>query len=670
MEDRRVVTFTLIILCCIAIAVIPVAGYDNVAAHPLVNKYAVEYFTGQIMPVDPYLATATLNGAPARGLDWNLSDGRRDLPSDGIVSILKYKSPSLWIIEGGFSQDEPEWWQALRHFYDPMNREQPWLTDAKFWRSAGRVYSGSQMTDPETDAVSWAFDLLPDHDYNYPRAKEYFTSALTSDDRNNRYYGQAWRSVGETMHMVSDMTIPDHVRNDGHAIQLWNKVFIDISPYEETTLGPVVAEIAPYPGLYPPANLNYKASPRQVMIEVATFTNQHFISQDSNPDYAEPDLSQPASNDGYIMGTIDGRPYRVAKKVSLLQDFLYATQLTNIPGNNPKLDYYVLTDQQKILVPTSVRASAAILDRFLPRFKVNGEIKTLQEMENGKPVTLYFLDGEIIFIGNKEEWPQKLTIRNGASIVNSVTGERIIIPVDGITGDNLNEFRYLFIPAEVGAKAGDRVYLEYDLGGYVVRSADIEIPEEYPTPTPTTPVTPRVTVQPAAASGTCPASWQRSIDEDGDRVYPCEKIMMSYAGTLNTGDPGSAGLAGQYKDAFRSCGCCDIQKSDFSTIVKQQPGQGASLYDRYFDEICGGSACAFSSQFPNDPRGLCISIMDDYMGLNQPPQIGGMMGMAYQFDVCGCCAYDWKAFANEREATNKNIYGFINTACGVRQDWK
>ncbi len=153
MEDRRPVILYLIIIACVAMVTVPVSGYDNVAAHPMVNKYAVEYFAGQIMPVDPYLATASLNGAPARGLDWNLSDGRRDFLSDGIVSIPKYKSPSLWIVDGGFSQDEPEWWQALRHFYDPTNPEEPWLTDFVFWRSAARIYAGEQMNNPQIDAV-------------------------------------------------------------------------------------------------------------------------------------------------------------------------------------------------------------------------------------------------------------------------------------------------------------------------------------------------------------------------------------------------------------------------------------------------------------------------------------------------------------------------------------
>lgn len=629
MEDRRALTFTLIIFSCIAIAAVPVAGYDNVAAHPLVNKYAVEYFAGQIMPVDPYLATATLNGAPARGLDWNLSDGRRDLPSDGIVSILKYKSPSLWIIEGGFSQDEPEWWQALRHFYDPMNRNKPWLTDAKFWRLAGRVYSGSQMTDPQTDAVRWAFDLLPDHDYNYPKAKEYFTQALASDDRNNRYYGQAWRSVGETMHMVSDMTIPDHVRNDGHAIQLWNKVFIDISPYEETTLGPVVAEIAPYPGLYPPANLNYKASPRQVMIEVATFTNQHFISQDSNPNYAEPDLSQPASENGYIMGTIDGNTYRVAKKVSLLREFLYETELTNIPGNNPKLDYYVLTDQQKILVPTAVRASAAILDRFLPRFKVNGEIKTSQEIENGKPVTLYFLDGEIVFVGNKDEWPQKLTIRNGASIVNSATGMRQSIPVDKTKGDNLNEFQYPFKPSDIGAKAGDKVYLEYDLGGYVIRSADVEIPEEYPTPTTITTRVPLTTATTSPATGTCSQT--------------CYQYFIGYANalqpsTVNHGDPA------EYADAFSACGCCGDYAQSYLIYKNGNKHE-------YYDALCGGG------------WGTSVTTA-------QTAVPGGVDMFAYCSDTCGCWLTKERNCQNSGGGTScnqyKTSYNSCLSSCGAR----
>ncbi|MFA5222018.1 MAG: hypothetical protein WC391_07015 [Methanoregula sp.] len=641
MEDSRPVIVVLILIASLALAVVPVSGYDNLFAHPMVNKYAVEYFAGQIMPVDPYLATASLNGAPAHGLDWNLSDGRKNFPSDGIVSKPKYKSPALWMTEGGFSADEPEWWQALRHFYDPTNQQTPWLTDFVFFRSAAKVLS-TDMISVEIDAVSWAFDASKGNKYSYPKAKEYFKEALVSDDRNNQYYGQAWRAVGETMHLVADMTIPDHVKNDGHAIEfrvpmdlkiidLSFDVIIDISPYERAVNGKIVEDIAPYPGLYPPAKLDYKASPRQVMINVARFTNRHFITQDSNPSYSEPDLSQPASENGYIMGTIDGQEYRVAKKVSLLTELGYESRLTNIFAYNPKLDYYVLKDQERILIPTAVRASTAVLDRFLPRFKVYGEIKTSQEMENGKPVTLYFLDGEIVFIGNKEEWPQKLTVRNGASIVNSATGMRKIIPVDKTKGDNLNEFQYQFNPSDIGAQAGDKIYLEYDLGGYVIRSADIEIPEPYPTPTLTT-ITPRttlVTTTTTRSTGTCSLTCYQYFIGYGLALQPS---------TVNQGDPL------EYADAFSSCGCCGDYAQ--SNLIYKNGNK-----HEYYDALCGGG------------WGTPITTARTAVP-------GGVDMIAYCSDTCGCWLTKERNCQNSGGGTScnqyKTSYNSCLSSCGAR----
>ncbi|PKL65081.1 MAG: hypothetical protein CVV32_05915 [Methanomicrobiales archaeon HGW-Methanomicrobiales-3] len=576
----RLLSLVSAFLLVIFVVTLPVSAYGNIYAHPGINEQALIYFKNTLMPEDAYLAPASLDGAASAGIDWPQDQGVSWLPGEGTVSVPREKTLSSWIIDGGFTADEPELYQGMRHFYDPKNSAAPYLTDHQFFSESVGLFMAhfnlgvyGETDFPKITAVEWAFDKSNANLYSYPYAKMYFKKALLSDDRNNEYYGKAWRGVGETMHLVSDMTVPAHVRNDGHGIE-YEYYEWDIDPYEATTHGGTIRANAGYP----PARLNYNQDLQSMMKSIALFTNEHFISQDTNDDYSLPDLTRPPSEDGYIHGIVDGNDYRVARSLSSWQKFLDIRAMPNMLASNPSLDEKVLADQKRILIPTAIRGSAAVLDRFLPRFKVYGDIKTSQVVQDKRPVTQYFLDGEILFFGNKDEWPEKLTIRNGAGIVNSATGERIIIPVDGTTGDNLNQFRYLFIPAEVGARAGDKIYLEYDLGGYVVRSADIEVPEEYPTPTPTTPVTTRVTAaQPTAASGTCPASWQ-AIAQDYGKDYSCRRTLQYYTGFIASGSLQSS--IDSQRQTFLSCGCCDLTFDEFVL-----PGGGTSYRDAYY-AIC------------------------------------------------------------------------------------
>ena len=32
----------------------------------------------------------------------------------------------------------------------------------------------------------------------------------------DKLFAAAWRSLGETMHLIADMSVPSHVRNDSH----------------------------------------------------------------------------------------------------------------------------------------------------------------------------------------------------------------------------------------------------------------------------------------------------------------------------------------------------------------------------------------------------------------------------------------------------------------------
>jgi hypothetical protein len=137
---------------------------------------------------------------------------------------------------------------ALLHFYDPKNPERPYLTDQQFLVRLIRFLGGTTFDNPQWDAVTWTFRTRPedtieflglfDQEYGWIQAKEYLKKAIESKNPGD-FYGKAWRAVGEVMHMVADMTVPAHVRNDGHAAVLG-----DSDPYERGT--PATTSMRPW----------------------------------------------------------------------------------------------------------------------------------------------------------------------------------------------------------------------------------------------------------------------------------------------------------------------------------------------------------------------------------------------------------------------------------------
>ena len=82
---------------------------------------------------------------------------------------------------------------------------------------------------PDLDAKRWALTGAPGDGrvpnvYCWDRGRDYFTAAFTGRlegkmlapvDRE-RLYAQSWRALGETAHLLADMTCIPHVRNDSH----------------------------------------------------------------------------------------------------------------------------------------------------------------------------------------------------------------------------------------------------------------------------------------------------------------------------------------------------------------------------------------------------------------------------------------------------------------------
>ncbi|MDD5093792.1 MAG: hypothetical protein PHV74_05355 [Dehalococcoidia bacterium] len=465
METRRLISGALVLLVALLFSgmILPreAKAWGNQVAHPEINRIAIELFDQRKADI-PFLKNVTLDGEKTQGIAWDISDGT-DL-FNKTQANTREKQLKDWIIDGGFSADEPEGPMALRHFYDPTQGTTPWLTDQRWVTDVLTRTLGTMAVNPEISALDWAMDrdqglgameVIYSQEYSYLDAKAYFKQALADKQPGNELYGKAWRALGETMHLLADMGVPAHVRNDGHALR-------DADPLENATTATEVRNN--YSTNWSTA-INYNQSIAGLMRDFALYTNRNFFSKDTVPlagkttsangqaSYALPDMSAlTVSKSGYIESYVDGTYVRQAR-----QAFWYRMGLSSTPAYT--MDSVVIADQQRALIPTSVRAAEAVIERFLPRFEVKASVKPDTSAE-GK----YTVLGSITLQPNTE-WPDRLVIRNGAYV--RIGQKKTMVK---LYSDNLNEFS-----TTVSAAVGDEIVVGYDLGGYVIESDPVEI---------------------------------------------------------------------------------------------------------------------------------------------------------------------------------------------------
>src|SRR5659263_58300 len=110
MKSRIMIMGILIILTLFPYSVI---AWNNADAHMEINKIAFERFLNA-MPKD--LSNACLCGPDTLGSAWDKIDGtQQTVQKFPPGSNPKKKDIKGWIVQGGFSADEPEGPMALRH---------------------------------------------------------------------------------------------------------------------------------------------------------------------------------------------------------------------------------------------------------------------------------------------------------------------------------------------------------------------------------------------------------------------------------------------------------------------------------------------------------------------------------------------------------------------------
>ena len=137
--------------------------------------------------------------------------------TSGIREILtENNSVQRWLELGGEYEDIPYWYlpyvRSLNHFHNPIT-EKGFKGDCL----------GSSLC---VSSTVWA--LMPPGtqsiltgNYSWYDVRDYYYKALTSADKTSRdtNFAQTFRGLGQVMHMVQDMSVPEHSRNNGHVLK-------------------------------------------------------------------------------------------------------------------------------------------------------------------------------------------------------------------------------------------------------------------------------------------------------------------------------------------------------------------------------------------------------------------------------------------------------------------
>ncbi|MBI5674554.1 MAG: hypothetical protein HZC48_01835 [Nitrospirae bacterium] len=149
-----------------------------------------------------------------------------------------------WLRKGGEYEDKPYWWmpylRSVNHFHNP-------LTDEGFsgiWGS-GSLSGVSSIQWSQWPLGAQTIQVLGSGNYSWYDSRDYFYKALTNTNKASRdnYYAEMFRGLGQLMHLVEDLSVPEHTRDDGHYF------FYNYEKWVKETIK-TIADISQYTPIY------------------------------------------------------------------------------------------------------------------------------------------------------------------------------------------------------------------------------------------------------------------------------------------------------------------------------------------------------------------------------------------------------------------------------------
>jgi hypothetical protein len=395
------IIFITILIIWICIIYKNVSAYDDQVTHRKITEKAIGFSN-----IENYIIRVL---GLSRGLITTFPD-----TSD---NSIKY-----WLMEGSKLEDQPLS-RAANHFHNPLK---PWnesyvtdsaLVSVSAWLTGwtplySNVTWATGYLTPAPDGLKQIITRPPDRaPNNWDNARAYFMSALTATTSTEREtnFAKTFQAVGQVMHLLQDMAVPAHVRNDfkAHLTFGYGSVW-PYNPFEHYVKGHPDA-VTSAPTVTPSFtnsrvtsfwDTNIYTGGAQIAITdlstgLAEWTNSNFFSDDTiflSQNFPYPSktdtnarLVEVTAEDGqtdrcyYIYP--NGQNYKLAA-----YSYFTSEQVPALEGWRYNLDDEVYKDNSILLLPRAVGYSADLLDYFFRgeiNFVPGGTAMNQYEFTNG-----------------------------------------------------------------------------------------------------------------------------------------------------------------------------------------------------------------------------------------------------------------------------------------------
>ncbi|MDD2935181.1 MAG: lamin tail domain-containing protein [Candidatus Pacebacteria bacterium] len=307
MEIKKSLKFALFSLALSILSPVFCYGYANETTHPALTKETVELFNNYYPELE-------------------LTDNQK-----------------VFVEEGSKNEDAPEI-RCLNHFYDPVYNVGLLNVNftAKNWSQNTRAQAGFNLAN-----VGIIKDYFSANtDYSWDRAIYDYVYG----DKN-----RALEALGHNLHLIQDMSVPPHVRNDQHAT--------DPSPYETFTKDFNVDNIYDISGVLISENKKpvVAGNLNDYFYKLASFTNKNFFSESTifSNRYTSPVGNDICNIENFIGNKIGDECYKLIYK-----DVSFWLGKVNSISYRFDNDDIVLTDYWNILSKQAVLHGAGVIKLF------------------------------------------------------------------------------------------------------------------------------------------------------------------------------------------------------------------------------------------------------------------------------------------------------------------
>ncbi len=310
-----------------------------------------------------------------------------------------------WLVQGAIDEDAAP--RYTNHFYDPVY--------TRGWN--GNLTAKEWAQSPEAQSQP----LLP-------KGNQSWKQAIYLYRQGNKK--EALIALGHTLHLIEDVSVPDHTRNDTHI-----PVNGMESPYEEWVENHLAANYESYANKLIIDGINLSNLPNldSAFDELARFSNSNFFSEDSTDgaDYKFPflnnnffKLEKIQNNKTVKVFYSDDESFRLAFYENTRRNIIQRKDLSIDDG-------LILSDYLSILGPKATQYSASVIDLFFREVEEEEKLG----LENAKPRN--FLDALRDKLAETLNLPQ-LASKNQPSSVKSA-GTTILASSSDNEADQSND---------------------------------------------------------------------------------------------------------------------------------------------------------------------------------------------------------------------------------------